>query len=269
MSRRFCLVLALSGAGAWAGPVAVGQNAPPAIDNPHYRQAQQDLDNNNPAGAAEEYEAALATDPKLAGAHYELGVLYAEKLSEPIGAIYHLERFLKLAPNSDHAAAAREMVTTESEAFAASLPGSSSSAAMARLQIENTGLKKQVADAGRTITELQSQLAQGGAHPAGAGTPEPLTGAPPTPSLGVTSETPAGAPAVPMAGGVPAAADAPVDTTGARTYTVIKGDKLWTIAKRMYPGHTKEGVEKIQEANKDSLGTKPLKIGQVLIIPQL
>jgi len=35
----------------------------------------------------------------------------------------------------------------------------------------------------------------------------------------------------------------------------------------MYPGHTKEGVDKIQEANKDALGNKPLKIGQVLIIP--
>jgi hypothetical protein len=35
----------------------------------------------------------------------------------------------------------------------------------------------------------------------------------------------------------------------------------------MYPGDTKNGVAKIQEANKDVLGTKPLKIGQVLIIP--
>jgi len=48
---------------------------------------------------------------------------------------------------------------------------------------------------------------------------------------------------------------------------VVKGDSLWKIAHKMYPGDTKNGVAKIQEANKDVLGTKPLKIGQVLIIP--
>jgi len=49
---------------------------------------------------------------------------------------------------------------------------------------------------------------------------------------------------------------------------VVKGDSLWKIAHKMYPGDTKNGVDKLQEANKDSLGGKPLKIGQVLIVPQ-
>jgi nucleoid-associated protein YgaU len=70
-------------------------------------------------------------------------------------------------------------------------------------------------------------------------------------------------PGAPAATGTAAAAG----TVPGRSYTVVKGDKIWTIAKKMYPGHTKEGVDKIQEANKDALGNKPLKIGQVLIIP--
>jgi tetratricopeptide (TPR) repeat protein len=258
---------------------AHAQSAPGDASNPHYRQAQQDLDNGDATAAADEYEAALAADPKLSDAHYELGVLYAEKLSEPVSAIYHLDRFLKLAPNSEHAPAARELVTTESEAFAASLPGSSSSAALAKLQIENGALRKQVGDAARTISQLQSQLAQAGTRPAEPTQGEPAIGAPPpiapTPAASgsVAASTSAGVPDSPLAGTNAVAGTAPPgvvtpDSGTARTYTVVKGDKLWTIAKRMYPGHTKEGVDKIQEANKDALGNKPLKIGQVLIIPE-
>lgn len=275
MARR--LVSLLFAAGTCAVWLPASADAPQAgADNPHYKQAQQDLDNGDANAAADEYEAALVADPKLAAAHYELGVLYAEKLSEPISALYHLDRFLKLAPNSPNAAAARDLVTTESEAFAASLPGSSSSAALAKLQIENAGLKKQAADAAHTIAQLQGELAQANARAATV-PPEPATGAPPPPApapaaSGLVAGGPAPAPvpgaatAIPLAGAN--AAPTP-DTGGARTYTVVKGDKIWTIAKRMYPGHTKEGVEKIQEANKDALGNKPLKIGQVLIIPEL
>jgi hypothetical protein len=272
MSRRFRTVLLAAGTCvAWLP--ASAQTAAGGSDNPHYKQAQQDLDSGDANAAADEYEASLAADPELAEAHYELGVLYAEKLAQPVSAIYHLERFLKLAPNSEHAPAARDMVTTESEAFAASLPGSSSSAALAKLQIENAALKKQADDAAHTIAQLQAQLAQANARPAENASTEPATGAPPAVvpvpavSTPVTASTSIGAPALPLNSTNAAAAGAS-DAGGARTYTVVKGDKIWTIAKRMYPGHTKEGVDKIEEANKDALGNKPLKIGQVLIIPE-
>src|ERR1700744_4908672 len=69
--------------------------------NPNYKQAQQDLDNNNPSGAVADYEAALAANPKLAGAHYELGVIYGDKMNDPISSIYHFKRFLELSPSTD------------------------------------------------------------------------------------------------------------------------------------------------------------------------
>ena len=215
MPRRFRpLLLAAGTCVAWLP--AYAQNPPAGADNPHYKQAQQDIDNGDAATAADEYEAALASDPKLAEAHYELGVLYAEKLSEPIAALYHLDRFLKLAPNSPDAPAARDLVTTESEAFAASLPGSSTSSAMARLELENAGLKKQAGDAANTIATLQQQLASmqqqvATANARAATTPEPAAGAPPSPTVATTAPAPL---ATTFPATVPAATPAAVTPPG-------------------------------------------------------
>jgi LysM repeat protein len=51
-------------------------------------------------GAIESFEKALEVNPKSAAAHFELGVLYDTRDSDPAAAIYHYERFLKLSPNS-------------------------------------------------------------------------------------------------------------------------------------------------------------------------
>jgi len=265
MSCRFRFALAVSALLAVCN-LALAQDVPDDdANNPHLKTAQQDLDNNNPSGAADEYEAALAVNPKLADAQYEIGVIYAEKLAQPIDSIYHLERFLKLAPNSDHAANARQIISQESDAFAASLPDASPTVVqVTRLQSENAGLKKQADDAARTIAELQSQLAQAGAHRIA---PADET-APPVTSSGASAPVPSGTQrAVPLNATAAGASAADAAAGGARNYTVVKGDSIWKIAHKMYPGDTKNGVDKIQEANKDALGGKPLKIGQVLVIP--
>jgi nucleoid-associated protein YgaU len=176
---------------------------------------------------------------------------------------------------------------TSSASTAASPTNSSASAGddVAALQAENAALKKQVADAAHTIAQLQAELAKAGIHHRAA-------------TASTTDSTPASvdnaAPAVADMSAAPASTNAassgpqralPLDATNAnvtatapgspatdagagRTYTVVKGDSIWKIAHKMYPGDTKNGVDKIQEANKDAIGGKPLKIGQVLIIPQ-
>jgi nucleoid-associated protein YgaU len=149
---------------------------------------------------------------------------------------------------------------------------------VASLQAENAALKKEVSDAQHTIAELQSQLAQAGiknqattapASPAEAtpdnaapGGPVAATSAPsgPMKALPLDATNVVTTPGEP---GAPAA-----DAGPSKTYKVVKGDSLWKIAHKMYPGDTKNGVDKIQEANKDAIGGKPLKIGQVLVIPQ-
>jgi nucleoid-associated protein YgaU len=141
---------------------------------------------------------------------------------------------------------------------------------IAALKAENAELKKEVSDAKQTIATLQSQLSQAGINHTSP------TEAPDTTAAASTNAAPAGplkalpldatnVVANPAAPGAPAADAAPA---GSKTYTVVKGDSLWKIAHKMYPGDTKNGVDKLQEANKDAIGGKPLKIGQVLIVPQ-
>jgi nucleoid-associated protein YgaU len=134
---------------------------------------------------------------------------------------------------------------------------------VATLQAENAALKKEVSDAAQTIAKLQAQLGQsGGAQPAATTSPAPAPAIPAGPQKALPLDA-TNVIATPAAPGAPAA-----DAGPSRSYTVVKGDSLWKIAHKMYPGDTKNGVDKIQEANKDAIGGKPLKIGQVLVIPQ-
>jgi nucleoid-associated protein YgaU len=143
---------------------------------------------------------------------------------------------------------------------------------LAKLQAENAALKKEVADAAHTIAQLQAELAKAGIHhQAATASSEPAPVAAVPAQAADTSAAPAGPQrALPLdATNANVTAAAPgADAGPSRSYTIVKGDSLWKIAHKMYPGDTKNGVDKIQEANKDAIGGKPLKIGQVLIIPQ-
>jgi LysM repeat protein len=288
MLRSICLII-----GASIGLVGCNQATKQEVQadnssNTYYKQAQEDLDNNKPDAAVVDYEAALAANPNLPGAQYQLGILYAEKLQDPVLSIYHYRQYLVLSPNGEHAVNAKEAIEKEGKVFATSQPNSSSQNAdeISKLRSENEALKKQAADASTTITRLQTQLAEAAKHHHNAPVPAaepiapadvdaPLAAVPATADASTTTNAAPAGPlrALPLDAPNPAlehpAAGTPAADAGpSRSYTVVKGDSIWKIAHKMYPGDTKNGVEKIQEANKDALGSKPLKIGQVLVIPQ-
>jgi 5'-nucleotidase len=176
-----------------------------------------------------------------------------------------LAAFLSLA--GSHLAHGQDTPNTNPSASPTNSPAPATED-MATLQAENAALKKEVADAKQTIAQLQAQLAKDSSAP---GTAAPIADA--TDAGPSTNAAPAGPQkALPLDATNPnvdaAAPGSPASGGGpSRSYTVVKGDSLWKIAHKMYPGDTKNGVDKIEEANKDAIGGKPLKIGQVLIIP--
>jgi len=294
MLRSICLVLTVSLSLVGCDVANKGEVQYDDSRNPYYKQAQQDLDNNNFDAAIADYESALGANPKLAGAHYQLGIIYSDKKADPVGAIFHFKRYLELAPTSEKADQVKALIDKQSQAFAASLPNSPTQSAddYAKLQADNAALKKQVDDASHTITQLQTQLTQGGKHhaataaaalvpatpaPASEAAPAVPTAATPAPAAAVaateapatTNAAPAPPRALPLDATNAAGTAAPAATGEARSYKIVAGDSLWKIAHKMYPGDTKNGVEKIKEANKDTMPEgKPLKIGQVLVIPE-
>ena len=101
------------------------------------------------------------------------------------------------------------------------------------------------------------------ANGTGAPASTPATVAPASPPRAVAVDT--NSPdvnAAPTSTGTNAAPAGP-----SRSYTVVKGDSLWKIAHKMYPGDTKNGVDKIEAAN-PGINPKNLKLGSQLIIPQ-
>jgi 5'-nucleotidase len=130
------------------------------------------------------------------------------------------------------------------------------------LKAENAELKKEVSDAAQTIAQLQAKLASAGPSQA---SPDATPSAPAPTNAGPLKALPLDATNT-MATPAPGATGA--DAGPGKTYTVVKGDSLWKIAHKMYPGDTKNGEDKIRAANQDVFNGKFLKPGQVLVIPQ-
>src|SRR5580704_4151180 len=70
---------------------------------PHFLNGKKLASQMDYDGAVEAYEKAVEVNPHSAAAHFELAWLYEGKENDPAAAIYHYERFLKLAPNSGKA----------------------------------------------------------------------------------------------------------------------------------------------------------------------
>ncbi len=73
-------------------------------------------------GAVASLEKALEANPRLALAHWELGLIFCQHLSDPAAAIYHFNRLLKLQPQWRHAETARQKIRDCQVEIAKSVP---------------------------------------------------------------------------------------------------------------------------------------------------
>jgi LysM repeat protein len=78
--------------------------------NPLLTEARAKKAAYNFEGAVATLEKALEANPRLAPAHWELGLLYYENLNDYAAAIYHFEKLLKLRPQWRHARTARQFI---------------------------------------------------------------------------------------------------------------------------------------------------------------
>jgi LysM repeat protein len=179
------------------------------------------------------YEGALDGSPGSADIHYQLGLLYDDKMNEPLNALHHFKRYLTLAPRGSHAEEVKNFMKRDELALITNLSGDSvvTRAEAARLRNENLKLRK----------DLDTRAAQSRM----AGATEKNTHGAKTAKAATTSGHQADAP---------------------RSHVVQQGDTLFSLSRQFYnsPNRWKD----ILEANSNSIDDpEKLKVGQTLMIP--
>lgn len=109
-------------------------------------EAQKKYNEGNYTAAILAYESALDGSPKSADIHFRLGLIYDDKLKEPVSAVHHFQRYLDLAPGGSHARDARNFIRDDELKLVTSI---SKGALMTqeesvRLKNENLTLRKQL-----------------------------------------------------------------------------------------------------------------------------
>lgn len=193
------------------------------------------------------YESLLDGTPETAKIHYNLALIYDDKLKEPASALHHFRRYLRLSSDDASKKEVQRFIDRLQLEMAASAAegGVMTKREAARLKNENLKLQEQVA-------RLQAELTEARRKPSAK---DAKNAAKAPRDAGGFSTNPA-----------TAAAERAVGRE-TRTYVVQKGDTLASIARKFYK--SSQRWKDIADANQNQLnGTVDLKVGQTLIIPQ-
>jgi len=244
--------------------------------NPYFRRAIKLTTEQNFHGAIKEYEGALRANPEVARAHVEMGLIYLDKLGDPVSAIYHFQKYLADRPNAPDREQLQTYIDKAKIDFAITLPNSTAQNAeeYARLKKESVELRQALAQTQAALAEANQKLTEAGVEFARSvpESPSLSSSLPSTETMEQSSENaaPGGRISLPTAteSQTPPRATPVVSTVGARTHVIQKGDSLWKIASQYYDVDIPGAVKKIQEANPQKAANPAnLKLGDELIIP--
>lgn len=224
------------------------QGAGEETRHPMYIKAQKLKERGGFAESAKAFEEFLRINPYSAKSHYELAVLYDESLDDPLLAIYHYRRYLEMEPDSPDKKNIETWLQSAEKNYCSQL----------KLKYSDDDTKKQLdilkEREKRYIMHL-TQFRNENAYLKGQ------LGQKLNPQMAV------GQPLQDIASAKP-----PADTASKKKdipdfYVVKSGDTLSRISKEIY-GDIKY-FKLIFDANKDTLTSENLQIGQKLKIPKL
>ncbi len=119
---------------------------------PRSTQVTKDAEEKASAGeyldAINLYESALDGTAASADVHYQLALLYDEKMKEPLMALHHFKRYLTLVPTGSRAEEAKKFMKRGELELVTNLSGDAlvTRAEAARLRNENLSLRKTLAE---------------------------------------------------------------------------------------------------------------------------
>ena len=189
--------------------------------------------------------------------HLEAGYIYLRTFKDPINAIYHFNRYLRLQPHSSQATQVGQLIETAQKEFARQLPAEPYEGSLDRIDLmdliqtlkqENEGLKRELIAATSRVQQLENVLGQARRSTQAHGYAQAGQAAQVRPSLSTTQQA------------------APTPTNAPRAYTIRAGDTLSAISKRFY-GTPTRWID-IYQANRDRLSSESaIRVGQEIRIP--
>jgi tetratricopeptide (TPR) repeat protein len=194
-------------------------------DDPDFQAGLSHKRAGRPERAVEAFERALQTNPRSVAAHFELGLLYYQGVTNYVAALYHLDRVQRLNPQFRYIQSVDQMVRGCKQEFIRDVPMGTITWQMEkdmqrlqRMEKENAELRQRVE---QLRLELAARQASGQASgemarldrgaASGSSTITPLRQVTHVPLPGGSSSLRAGG--------------------GGRAYTVRKGDTLYSIAR--------------------------------------
>ncbi len=197
------------------------------------------------------YEAALDGTPKTADIHYKLALIYDDKLKDPVSALHHYRRYLKMTESNALKAEVEGYIERIELVIAtrAADSGLMTKREAARIKNANLELAEESTELKKTIERLEDELKAEKKKPKAV-----VEKAAPARDKKGYSTNPR-----------TAAAEKRIGSETQR-YTVRKGDTLASLARRFYDDAQR--WKDIADANHNALnGGVNLQVGQVLVIP--